>query len=261
MPSSGRQSVIRFMHGSISRLRKAGSRALPSSGPWARNSMRCVSRKRRSLFKSRWKASALRTLISTKGKPLSASAAACSTLWARAPIITVYAAFGKEPMINFNPRDNTRGTVNRLKKNRYYRPRYTHGAFQEKNSIFDNNGQPGTGRLNTRDCQMRAGNLSVWTLHCNKGRNKKTPGKTPRCLISLGGRYATRTHDLWLRRPTLYPTELTARCYITSTLITEYCCTVKARRPRLLAAQGHTPAKQAPPASRFAAAGHGESGG
>ena len=33
------------------------------------------------------------------------------------------------------------------------------------------------------------------------------------CLISLmffGGRSGDRTHDLWLRRPTLYPTELPA---------------------------------------------------
>jgi hypothetical protein len=39
-------------------------------------------------------------------------------------------------------------------------------------------------------------------------------------LILNGGRSGARTQDLWLRRPTLYPTELIARSYTVTVTIT-----------------------------------------
>ena len=41
--------------------------------------------------------------------------------------------------------------------------------------------------------------------------------EAPQAGAVRGGRYATRTRDLWLRRPTLYPTELIARCSVSHT--------------------------------------------
>ena len=44
-------------------------------------------------------------------------------------------------------------------------------------------------------------------------RKRKGPVRGLKSLLLLGGRWATRTPDLWFRRPTLYPTELIARVF------------------------------------------------
>ena len=59
---------------------------------------------------------------------------------------------------------------------------------------------------------LEAGNLAaaaqVWN---GVGWNEKGPRPVSRGpLILLGARGGVRTHDLWFRRPTLYPTELLA---------------------------------------------------
>ena len=49
----------------------------------------------------------------------------------------------------------------------------------------------------------------VWGI--NFEAKRKGPLRGLKSLLLLGGRWATRTPDLWFRRPTLYPPELIAR--------------------------------------------------
>jgi hypothetical protein len=48
-----------------------------------------------------------------------------------------------------------------------------------KNSIFDNNGQPGTNKLSTYNCQRREESLPAWILIAIMIETKKTPRKLP----------------------------------------------------------------------------------